>query len=70
MSYDLGSQEYNEYVPNSEKIKMQVFIPHMGDEYWFVGWNSREIYSINLPKYLIQAEGLENMVEDLFIGEE
>lgn len=59
-----------EYAPGSFEVKMQVYIPHRGDEYWFVGWNSREIYSINMPKYLIQSEGLEDMVEDLFVTEE
>ncbi len=58
------------YVPNSEKIKYQVFIPHTGDEYWFVVWNSQEIHSINLRKYLIQSEGLDKMVEDSLTGGE
>lgn len=51
------------YVPNSDKIRFKVFIPHMGDEYWHVAWNSREIHCTNYPKYLIHAEGLDNMLD-------
>lgn len=54
------------YVPGSSEVKVQVYLPHKGEEYWLVVWNSREIHSMNIPKYLIQAEGLEAITEGLY----
>ena len=55
-----------EYAPGSFLVKMQVYIPHKGDGYWLVAWNAREIYSLNMPKYLIQAEGLDSITNGLY----